>query len=117
MHYFCLQVVVVGLVHSRQLAPEIFLGYTDMILNAPRDRNHHTIKWQGVAFLGSIKLLPEAVPQRRAKSLGPSWVIIWVYSGNSFMDPGKVTPCHFIVWWFLAKPKQARRLTLMLKFA
>ena len=88
-----------------------------MILNDPRDRNHHIKKWQGLTFPGSIKLLPEAVPQRRAKSLGPSWVIIWVYSGNSFMDPGKVTPCHFIVWWFLAKPKQARRLTLMLKFA
>ena len=108
MHYFCLQVVVVGLVHSRQLAPEIFLGYTDMILNAPRDRNHHTIKWQGVAFLGSIKLLPEAVPQRLAKSLGPSWVIIWVCSGNSFMDPGKVKPCHSIVWYSMVVSGQAQ---------
>ena len=93
-----------------------------MTFNDPRDRNHHTIKWQGLTFPGSIKLLAEAVLQGLAKSLGQMThkgprdfaSPCSTASANSFMDPGKVTPCHFIVWWFLAK---TRRLTLMLKFA
>ena len=92
MHDFCLQVVVIGLVHSRQVAPQIFLDYIMVHLNDPKGRNHHTIKCLGLTFPGSKKLLPEAVPgtvpQRLAKSLGPLWVI-WVHSRQAYRQQAR----------------------------